>query len=718
MNAISRRNMNRGTAPFLAIGCIGFIASAPAQAEEAAAPPDTIVVNGARLNGLDIDEATATVLDTPRTINIVSEKTIEQTASYSLEDALRTVPGITLGAGEGGTASADIPLIRGIDATGDIFVDGARDIGTQTRDTFAVEQIEVFKGPSGAFGGRGAAAGGINLVSKTAREGSLVAGTASIGTADLYRATADINQQIGDRLAVRVAALYHQSDVAGRNAVHDERWGVSPSIAFGVGTDTVARLTHYHFESDGIPDYGIPLTSRGQLPGGVRRPADVDYDNFYGLLVRDFQKTRVDATTFQFDTALSTNWSASALLRYSNSRNDYIVTNPDDSAGNVANGYVWRNIKSRNALTESMTATANVSGQFATGGIEHSLSTGVEYSWADTFNRNYSVDTGNYRFNGPGTGCLDPSGLASYNCTDLQNPNPADPWSGAITPSTSPSTADAEDISVYAFDSITLMPQIIVNTGVRYTDYRAGGAGSGRGGPYSGSVKTDFVSWQAGVIFKPAPWASIYASYANAKNPPGTDVGAGSGNIPIQNDTYAPQETENYEIGAKADLFGGSMQLSGAVFQVDRNNIIQTDGLGNVTEIIDSARIRGFELGATGRAGPLSVFGGYSYIDSELPNSPRNNMSLNASLAVTPRFEFGGGVYHQSSRFADTTQLVRADGYWRVDAFASFAMTDRIKLQLNVKNVGDERYVVKLRNPHFAVPAQGRQAILSLSARY
>ena len=57
MNAISRRNMNRGTAPFLAIGCIGFIASAPAHAEEAAAPPDTIVVNGARLSGLDIDEA-------------------------------------------------------------------------------------------------------------------------------------------------------------------------------------------------------------------------------------------------------------------------------------------------------------------------------------------------------------------------------------------------------------------------------------------------------------------------------------------------------------------------------------------------------------------------------------------------------------------------------------------------------------------------------------
>ncbi len=711
-------------ATFLAVGCVGFIASAPApvHAEEAAAPPrETIVVNGVRVEGLSTDEATAPVLDTPRTINIVSQEAIEQTASYSLEDALRTVPGITLGAGEGGTASGDIPLIRGVDATGDIFVDGARDIGSQTRDTFAIERIEVYKGPSGALGGRGAAAGAINLVGKTAREGDFGAVTGTIGTADLYRVTADANRMLTDRLGVRIAALYNNSDVAGRDALHTESWGVSPSIAFGLGTDTVASLTHYHFESDGVPDYGIPVTSRGQLPDGRRRPADVDYDNFYGLLARDFQKTRVDATTFQFGHDLGQGWSASALLRYSNSRNDYIVTNPDDSAGNVARDVVWRAVKSRNALTEAMTATLNLSGEFATGGIDHSLSTGFEYGWADTFNRNYSVDTGDRACN--------PADFAAYDCTGLFDPDPRDPWAGSIEPSATPTTAQAEDVSVYLFDSITLAPQLIVNGGIRYTDYRAGGAGTSRGVSYSGTVKTDFVSWQAAAIFKPMPWASLYASYANAKTPPGSDVGAGTGDLSIRDDTYAPQETENYEVGAKAELLGGRLMLSASAFQIERGNIVDSDPLGEVTQIIDAARIRGFELGASGRAGPLTVFGGYTYLDSELrgavpeagnrlPNTPVHNLSLNGSLAITPRLAVGGGVYHQSGRFADAANLISADGYVRVDAFASYTFTQRLKLQLNVKNVGDARYAIKLRNPHFAVPAQGRQAILSLTANF
>ncbi|MDG6077703.1 TonB-dependent siderophore receptor [Erythrobacter litoralis] len=722
------------SATYLAIGCVGFIASAPAFAEDAtdgaaASQPTDIIVTGKRADELELEQSTAPILDTPRIVNVVTEETLEQTASYSFEEALRTVPGITLGAGEGGTSASDIPLIRGVDATGDVFVDGARDIAVQTRETFAVERIEIFKGPSGAFGGRGAAAGGINIVSKTARAGNFVSATGTIGTSDLYRVTADVNQEVGDTVAVRLVGLFHDSETPGRDAVYDDRWGVSPSIALGVGGPTVASLTHYHFESDQLPDYGIPVTSRDQLPDGKRRPADVDYDNFYGLLARDFQDTRIDATTFQFDHHMGNGWSASALLRYSDSDMNYIVTNPDDSAGNVQDGRVWRATKSRNSNTETLAANANISGKFATGSVLHSLSAGVQYSWADTYNLNYNVDTGDR--NCPA------EALASFNCTDLMNPDPTDSWTGAITAASIPGLARAEDLSIYLFDSITLIPELIVNAGVRYTDYRASGSGSSRGTPFSGELETDFVTYQAGLIFKPAPSISLYASYANAKNPPGTDVGAGSGNIAISNDTYAPQETENYEIGGKAELFGGAMQVSAAAFQVDRGNIIDTDPLGELTgPIIDYARIRGFEVGVTGTAGPVSLFGGYTYLDSDiaetdfsLPNTPEHNLSLTASVNVDDRFSFGGGAYAQSERFADgitrdpitravSGNKIRADGYIRFDAFAAYAFNENVGLRLNVKNIGDERYIAKLRNPHFGVPGQGRQAILSIAFRY
>ena len=184
------------------------------------------------------------------------------------------------------------------------------------------------------------------------------------------------------------------------------------------------------------------------------------------------------------------------------------MTNPDDSAGNVADGLVWRATKSRKSDTQSMAGNANIAGEFATGSILHNLSIGAEYGWADTRNLNYSVDTGNRS--------CPPAAIAAFNCTELSNPDPSDPWSGAITPASTPSLSEAEDISIYAFDSATLIPELIVTAGVRYTDYRASGSGAGRGGPFSGSVETDFGSWQAGATHQPVPWARASAAPAAA----------------------------------------------------------------------------------------------------------------------------------------------------------------------------------------------------------
>ena len=57
-------------------------------------------------------------------------------------------------------------------------------------------------------------------------------------------------------------------------------------------------------------------------------------------------------------------------------------------------------------------------------------------------------------------------------------------------------------------------------------------------------------------------------------------------------------------------------------------------------------------------------------------------------------------------------------GYVRFDAHVEFDINDNLGLRVNVNNVTDERYIAKLRNPHFAVPADGRQALVSLTARY
>ncbi|KAG1241821.1 hypothetical protein G6F68_016480 [Rhizopus microsporus] len=106
---------------------------------------------------------TAPLLDTPRTVQVVPKQVIQDQAASTLQDVLRNSPGITFGAGEGGRPGGDLPIIRGQNAAGSLFLDGIRDSSTQVRDTFNLEQVEVIKGPDSVYSGRGGAGGSINM---------------------------------------------------------------------------------------------------------------------------------------------------------------------------------------------------------------------------------------------------------------------------------------------------------------------------------------------------------------------------------------------------------------------------------------------------------------------------------------------------------------------------------------------------------------------------
>ena len=168
--------------------------------------------------------------DIPQTITVIPKDVIEQQAATSLTDVLRNVPGLTITAGEGGVPAGDNLTLRGNSARNDIFVDGVRDLSPQSRDPFNLEQVEVTKGPTSAITGRGSAGGAINLISK------------SPGISRSHRRIVCIRQcrhearhcrlqllacASGDGRAnsFRLNGLFHDSGVAGRNAVGIQRWG-------------------------------------------------------------------------------------------------------------------------------------------------------------------------------------------------------------------------------------------------------------------------------------------------------------------------------------------------------------------------------------------------------------------------------------------------------------------------------------------------------------
>ncbi|KIU49732.1 ligand-gated channel protein [Pseudomonas putida] len=686
---------------------------------------------------------TAPLVDTPRSITVVPQQVLKDTAATSLQDALRTVPGITFGAGEGGNPQGDRPFIRGFDAQGDTFLDGVRDTGAQTREIFAVESIEVSKGPNSAVGGRGGAGGSLNLVSKAPKQADFLNGGFTYGSDQTRRYTLDVNQQFLDTAAFRLNLMSHEQNVAGRDSINYDRWGVAPSVTFGLGTPTRVNLNYYHMESDDLPDSGIPYGYK--LPGANSphshdKPTDGgDSNNFYGLKDRDFRKTRADISTFTIEHDLNDSMTVKNTLRHGNTGQDYVLTQPDDSAHNVSQfGTVWRRANSRISNTSTTTNQTDLFGEFQALGFKHSYSTGVEFTREDTMVSSYTVSPNSKLVCNPGS---------TPTCTSLGNPNPNDPWTGSVTRNYA-SVTDTESTTraAYAFDTIELTPQWLLNLGTRYDAFETKADSSTTG---KASNNSNFWSWQAGLVWKPAENGSIYASFATSATPPGGVVDGVDTNpqIPGNNTTLRsdlePETTKNYEIGTKWDVFHNRVSLTAAIFRTEKENtrVLVAD---NTYQNSGTTRVDGIELGASGKlTDKWQVFAGYSYLKSEaidpgkagnrqnqvtagpnpakgneLPNTPKNSFSLWTTYQVTDRFTLGGGAFYVDDVWGDLNNTVYVPSYVRYDAMASYKLTKNVDLQLNVQNLTNEVYYDKAYAAHFANQAAGRTALLTTSFHF
>jgi catecholate siderophore receptor len=761
---VSRPRRALGAAAVAGLAGLGLAQTASAAAVDAAAPIATapaadstevssVKIDAKRVADPSSSKFTAPLLDTPRSVTVIPSQIIEQTAATSLQDILRTSPGITFGAGEGGQPLADRPFIRGQSSGNNVFVDGVRDTGGQTREVFNLEQVEVIKGPDSVYSGRGSGGGSINLSSKTPKLDSFVAGSAAAGTDNYYRVTADGNYAFAKNAALRLNLMATGGDTPGRDSVSFKRWGVAPSLAFGIDTDTQATLSYYHLDTDQDPDYGIPLASKrtwGAAGTDSRtRPAsgilDVSRDAYYGL-DRDWMKTKADIATFAIRHEINDNLAIRQVIRYGKTLNDYLVTNPGDGgAAQFVAGEWWmkRGTKSRWNETTTTAFVTDLTGKFELAGLKNRFNLGVELSREVNDNATYVISTT------VGSACpAGFTGAGTGDCTRLYAPNPSDAWAGVINRGPA-STSKSRNGSIYAFDTIDLTDKLLLNLGVRYDDYSTQGVNAtatSANGVVTGVTYTnlpkggwDFVNYQIGLNYKPTPSSSLYVSYATSSTPP--NIAGGDQNTaatPAQV-VLDPEDTTSIEAGAKWNVFNEKLALSGAVFRTERKN---AQIALSATEIAQAGevRVQGVEIGVSGYVTRAwQVFGGYTYMDSELvkgpytsvnigdplANTPKNTVSLFTTYRVLPQLSVGGGVYYVSKMFGGNqggagggTNKVFAPSYTRYDAFASWTISKAASLQLNVQNLTDERYILRTNGVHHADPAPGRQALLTLNVKY
>lgn len=738
----------------IATGLCLIGASAMAQQETTLS---TVNVEAAAENAFKAESSsqgkfTAPLLDTPKTVQIINEELIKQTGATSLQEALKSTPGITFGNGEGGNPSGDQPFIRGMDAQSSTFVDGMRDIAAGTREVFNLESVEVIKGADSAYAGRGGAGGSINLTTKKAKNENFISGDVGLGTDNYLRGTLDINRKINETTGIRLNAMGHSADVPGRNGPDNKRWGIAPTMTFGMGTATEVTLAWQHLQTDDMPDGGVPYLYRNStgstfngnkttpdatsLPGGstVRPTYGSSRSNWYGMNNRDYQKEKSDLLTASVTHKFTDTNKIRNSLRYSKSKQDYVWTQPDDSKGNALAGYVWRRGNFRFSDVETLQNVTEFTGKEQTGSIGHSYAFGLElskeksdaYSGAIQDNKTANCTASNMW------------------CTPLNNPDASTPWNYNWSKGSQASINKIDTIALYGFDTLKLNEQWLVNAGLRVDHYKLNASGpASRGVPaYDLSRSDTLFNYQLGVVYKPATNGSIYANIGTSSRPGGSTLGNGSEDLTINTDALAslkPEKTKSIELGTKWDLLDKKLSLTAAIFRNEVTNVRITEN--SIAYMGGDKAVNGLELGFTGQIlSNLSVFGGYTFMDSEFKNmgqgdvrngmsfynTPKHSFSLWASYKPMPKLTLGLGVYAQSDVNAayikssvDGGIVTKgASGYARYDAMMAYQIDKNLSFQLNVYNLGNKVYYTGVRSPHYANMGAGRSAVASLKFMY
>ena len=697
---------------------------------------------------------TQSLQNTPQTIQVITSDLFNQQGATTLTEALRNSAGVgTFYAGENGnTSTGDTVYMRGFDSSNSILVDGIRDLGSISRDVFNTEQVEVVKGPAGTDIGRTAPTGAINMISKQANLRDAVSGSISAGVDGQQRATGDWNQTLGATAALRVNAMWQDSDVAGRDHVNDKRWGIAPSLGFGLGTDTRYFLNLLYLKQDNIPDGFVPTIG---LPGWSPQPGleqlvghPVNPENFYGTRY-DHDDVTAQQATFRFEHDFSDTFKLTNTARWGKTEQDYLLT-AFMSTGGATGNIKWTDIDDLSSYTMNrsnltykdqqntiLTDQLNLRIDFVTGRVQHNLSTGLEFtreqqkSWAKA-----------------GTVGAD------WGPANLYNPD----WnaSGLTTNRTGAFTdGKTTTSSLYVFDTLKFSESFMLTAGVRAdhykTEYSSAAACGGRSGPVCGSNPTGtviglpsleasdtLINWKLGAVYKPSEAVSLYANYALSQQPPGGSnfqLNETAGNV--NNINMDPQEARTIEVGTKWAFMDDALALNVALFRTEVTNEITGSAAEGYYQN-GQKTVEGIEVSTVGKiTDNWSVSAGYTHMNTKVDTGSLLTADGSNNLTYTPDDAFtgwtsyafpfgltiGGGVRYSGQMHRGTDGAVGTPTFTKsysvYDAVASYAINDNLVLRVNAYNLFDKQYVAAINKSGYRyTPGTPRTFMFSADFRF
>lgn len=678
----------------------------------------------------------------PKTVTVVSKKTLEAQKVTTLEQALRNVPGITASTGEGnGGVSGDQFRIRGISSSGDIYQDGLRDFGLYVRDTFNTESVQVVKGATGAATGTGSTAGVINSTTKRAHLGNSGEAAATLSTGTNTRETLDLNKQLSETSALRLNVMAQQGDAAGRDNVSVARQGVAVDFGAGIGTDLEWHLGLSHQRNDGTPDFGQPMATGAD---GIMRPlatygiagydtstsyvrsTDMDvshntalsgsikYDIREGLTLKsETRYTKFDRATV---TSMTPSCSTSCLA---------LLTAGTDATGTRGAGggvsYALEGYGLQNVTTADLT--------FDTGALHHEAQIGVDVSKQDM--TRYSATF---------------SGLSVARTAATSLLNPAYDATGTVDFNTKAWETASFNAGLFISDKISFAEKYAIAAAVRADHFdNSITMATGTTAGVEQSSSDNVLSPSLAFFYEPNAETTIYLSAARSYRPQAADPSTltGASAAQLLNTAYVePEQSDTIELGTKIDLMEGRLGLTAALYQIDKANsyIEDTQATAGFQDAGRRLTTRGVELGLSGDVTEaLDVSLAYAYTDGALKAPIYSTTFANAdkapagiskhSVSLWGNYELadgfaglegkvtlGGGLRYASKYWANDANTAEVPANFAADAAVAYEVEDW-KVSLNAYNLTDHTNYTSSFSGR-ATPEAGRSFALGVARKF
>ncbi|MBF7683282.1 TonB-dependent siderophore receptor [Acinetobacter sp. B5B] len=693
------------------------------------------------------DKRAQPLLNTPRTTQIISEKSLKEQNLLSLQDALSKTPGVSFGAGEGGGGYGDKITLRGYDATANITADGLRDTALTTRsDLFNYEAVEITKGANSVENGAGQVSGGVNLVTKTPKDKDFNRLSVGLGTDDYTRFTSDFNKVINDDIAFRLNLMAHKNTYPERDESL-KRWGIAPSLTFGIGDKTKATFSYLHQKDDNDPLYGVPYYNGRSLPGISNKNnygySDVDnirITNDTGLLKVKSEVT--DNIDFNSTTRLSkihqiatvsapqgtfclANGLAPTAYTNTNSTGYIKCTTPGQYIVSGPRGF------QRDTETKQIANDSNFKIKLSTEHITNAFIIGGGFSQED-----YTLKSGGYLNNTNGSAIARPN-------MNVYNPNHT--WNNSTNYIQTDSRTGSGSLDTYygyIFNNTQLGSHWLIDLGARYD--RTDGVYRNVNGAVTGSQNANLFSYSGGITFKPTPEISMYISYANSEKPT-IGVASESCTSTAVNNTcnVKPETAVNYEAGVKWEA-NPDLLLTIAGFRNERNKV-RVQGGDGFNYILDGKNyVNGIEAGLVGNITPKwEITASMAWMKGKYDQTAANGIqdfskgdyitqvpeysgNLWTTYKINNQWQIGYGATYQGEMYLSTRTSpannkiaqVKSEDYLLHNASITYTMNKNLNFQLIGRNLSNKVYYTHIRNNGWAMPGEGRQTVLNINYNF